>query len=516
MTVLTRTRSHAAAFIGVALWLVTIAAQDVIPPASSRATTARLGLPGIDRGLRPDAEARRVRKATDLPARRATAGGRYLPGSVIVKFRRGTPAATEAAIRTLVRGRATADLSYATFQIMALDQDADPEAVAQRLAAQPDVEYAQARYRVRPLFTPNDPLYSLQWNFPALDMERAWEINRGASSEVVVAVLDTGMAYRNISFDQSSIAQTIDNVFYPSLGTVHLTFAAAPELGSADRFVAPHDFIWDDATPVDMDGHGTHVAGTIAQLTNNSVGVAGMAFNVKLMPVKVIDGFWDAYFGSPFIGTDDTIARGIHYAVDGGAKVINMSIGRTGAPAPAVREAFNYAVSHGVFVAVAGGNEFLDGNPSGRFAELAPQIDGVVAVAATARDRARASYSSTGPYIELAAPGGDSTRSGVTGMIVQQTYDFDFTDTFVNGATGFRPPRFDVFEYIYYQGTSMAAAHTTGLAALLLQQGITKPAAIEAAMKAFATDLGAAGRDDQYGYGVINPRATLRGSGVVR
>jgi serine protease len=516
MTVLTRARAHAAAFIGIALWLVTVAAQDVLPPTSSRAMTARLGAPGIDRGLRPGGEARRVRKASDLPARRAGDGERFVRGSVIVKFRSGTSAATEAAIRTLVRGHATAPLSYASFQVMALDQDADPEAVAQRLAAQPDVEYAQARYRVRPLFTPNDPLYSLQWNFPALDMERAWEINRGASPEIVVAVLDTGIAYRNISFDQPTIAQTIDNVFFPALGTVHLTFAAAPELGSLDRFVAPHDFIWDDSTPVDMDGHGTHVAGTIAQVTNNATGVAGMAFNVKLMPVKVLDGFWDAYFGSPYFGTDDTIARGIRYAVDSGANVINMSIGRTGPPAPAVREAFSYAVSRGVFVAVAGGNEFFEGNPVGRFAELAPQTNGVVSVAAIARDRTRASYSSTGPYIELAAPGGDSTRSGVTGMIVQQTYDFDFTDTFFNGATGFRAPRFDVFEYIYYEGTSMATAHVSGLAALLLQQGITKPAAIEAAMKAFATDLGAPGRDDQYGYGLINPRAALRGSGVAR
>ena len=112
-----------------------------------------------------------------------------------------------------------------------------------------------------------------------------------------------------------------------------------------------------------MDGHGTHVAGTIGQLTNNSVGVAGMAFNVKLMPVKVIDGFWDAYFESPFFGTDDVVARGIRYAVDNGAKVLNMSIGRDGPPAPVVRDAVAYAVSKGAFVAIAGGNEFLDGNP---------------------------------------------------------------------------------------------------------------------------------------------------------
>ena len=101
-------------------------------------------------------------------------------------------------------------------------------------------------------------------------------------------------------------------------------------------------------------------------------------------------------------------------------------------------------------------------------------------------------------------------------MVLQQTYDFAFTDTFINGAFGFRAPRFDVIDYIYYQGTSMATAHVTGLAALLHQQGITNPAAIEAAIKRTATDLGAAGRDDEYGYGLINPRAALRGMGIAR
>ena len=334
---------------------------------------------------------------------------------------------------------------------------------------------------------------------------------------MVVAVLDSGLAYTNVSFDFTQNApQLIDDVVFPALGTVRLPFAAAPELGAADRFVAPRDFIWDDTQPVDMDGHGTHVAGTIAQVTNNAAGVAGMAFNVRLMPVKVIDGFWDAYFRSPFIGTDDLVARGIRYAADNGANVINMSIGRDGPPAPVVQDAVVYAISKGAFVAVAASNEFLEGNPIPRFAEMAPQINGMVSVAAVGRDRLRAAYSGTGAFVEIAAPGGDSTRGGAPSMILQQTYDFDFTDTFLNGAAGFHAPRFDVFEYVYYEGTSMATAHVSGLAALLYQQGITKPAAIEAAMKRSATDLGTTGRDDQFGSGLINPRAALRGLGIAR
>ena len=510
-----RARAHVAALIGAVVCLTTVVAQDLLPGA--RRVASSVTGQAIDRGLRVDGAARAVRQSTDSYTQRISPGARYLPDSVIVKFRPGTSLTAEAAIRALVQGRATADLPYASFDVVALDNGADPETVARRLAAQPDVEYAQARYRVRPLFRPNDPFYPLQWNFPAVDMERGWDINPGASSAVIVAVLDSGLAYLNTSFDfvQNS-TQVIDGVAYPALGTVRLPFAAAPELGAADRFVAPRDFIWDDTQPVDLDGHGTHIAGTIAQVTNNSVGVAGMAFNVRLMPVKVIDGFWDAYFLSPFFGTDDVVARGIRYAADNGAKVINMSIGRSGPPAPAVQDAVLYAVSRGAFVAVAASNEFLEGNPTPRFAELAPEINGMVSVAAVGRDRQRAVYSGTGPFVEIAAPGGDSVRGGTAGMILQQTYDFSFTDTFTNGVVGFRAPRFDVVEYIYYQGTSMATAHVSGLAALLYQQGITSPAAIEAAIKRSATDLGAAGRDDEYGHGLINTRNALRGLGIFR
>ena len=509
-------RAHTAAFIGTALWLATVAAQDLLPDAGRRSASPH-AVAAIDGGLHSSATPRAALKATDLYTRRMAADARYARGSVIVKFRAGTSSARKADLRSLVAGRSTPALPYAPFELVALDPAADPEAVASRLSAQPDVAYAQARYRVRPLFRPNDPLYGLQWNFASIEMERAWDINPGSSTSVTVAVLDTGIAYKNVSFQLIQFRpQTIEGVVYPALGTVNLSFAAAPELGAADRFVSPHDFIWDDVEPVDMHGHGTHVAGTIGQVTNNAAGVAGIAFNVKLMPVKVIDSFWDEYFESPFFGTDDTVARGVRYAADNGAKVINLSIGREGPPAPVVREALEYAVGRGAFIAVAGGNEFLDGNPVARFAEFAQQINGMVAVGATGSDRQRATYSGTGPYIELVAPGGDFDRGGANNMILQQTYDFDFTETFLNGAGGFRPPRFDIFAYIFAQGTSMSTAHVSGLAALLYEQGITKPSAIEAAMKRSATDLGPQGRDDQYGHGLINARAALRGLGIVR
>src|SRR5207302_10970476 len=122
----------------------------------------------------------------------------------------------------------------------------------------------------------------------------------------------------------------MNGVNYPALGALTLPFVAATELAPSSRFVSPHDFIWDSNLPIDLDGHGTHVSGTIGQLTNNGTGTAGIAFNVKLMPVKVLDGEWDDIFGSPHIATDDVLARGIRYAADNGTKIINMGLGETG------------------------------------------------------------------------------------------------------------------------------------------------------------------------------------------
>ncbi|HVB37559.1 MAG TPA: S8 family serine peptidase, partial [Vicinamibacterales bacterium] len=471
------------------------------PVAGGRARVAvqRVGLPGLDMGLHA-ADVARLRTATIDPAapivaRRPARTAAYVPGRLLVKFTSSVPMATRAAVLAAHAARIGARPPDADFDVATIDPSVDPEQLAQTLQQRPDVAYAQADYREHPYFVPNDPLYSHQWNFKKIGMEQAWDINPGASPSIVVAVLDTGVAFENVRFEFQASSFQSGSTTYPALGTLDLDFAPAPDLASANRFVAPWDFIWNDADPVDLDGHGTHVSGTIGQLTNNGIGTAGMAYNVRIMPVKVLDSDWDDIFGSPNQGTDGVVAEGIRYAADHGAQVINMSLGRTGPPAPAIEDAMRYAVGKGVFIAVAAGNDYENGNPDEVLPEIASRIQGAVAVGAVDENFNRAPYSSTGSYVEMAAPGGSFDNGfGADGGILQQTLDLQQVDTFQNPVDQFGPPRFDAFAYYFFTGTSMATPHVSGLAAMLMQQGITDPAAIEAAMERFATDEGTPGR----------------------
>jgi serine protease len=489
-------------------------------------------LPAIDRGLSTVEGPEPMRLATASRARFAApidrigrAGARYAPGRVLVKFRDGTPTAVRlnSVARVSAAGTVSERPSYANFDVLSIDANADAESVADALSERPDVEYAQPAYRMYKRFVPNDQFYQqAQWNMRLIDMERAWDLQPAAGSTLTVAVLDSGMAFENVvlQFTGRAFVDDLDNQ-HAALGTVAIQFAAAPDLISSGRIVGPRDFIFGGVHPVDLDGHGTHVAGTLGELTNNGVGLAGIAFNVKLMPVKVIGGDWDAIFGASDLGSDGTVAQGIRYAADNGAKVINLSVGRNGPPAPAVEDAMRYAVARGVFIAVAGGNQFQQGNDVEVLAEIASRVQGAISVAAVDPTKNHAYYSSTGNWVEIAAPGGAFRDFGTSGGVFQQTLDLAFGMCLVEpDACGTRPsfdaPRFDAFNYFGFAGTSMATPHVAGLAALLMQQGITNPAAVEAAIERFATDLGAPGRDAVYGYGLIEARDTLRGLGLAK
>ena len=508
------TRTTAAVACLAAVCLLSAAGQE---PAARKELVAELtGLTGVDRGFAPEAPARARPLVEPEDGVAAQREGSYVPGRVLVRWRPGRELTVRELSREGVRARAVERPDHADFVVLRLDPGEDAEEVARRLSARDDVDYAQAAYRVRTRLRPNDPRYTAQWNLPAIDMERAWDINPGGTSSTVIAILDSGLAFRSGIYRYTARGFRSGGSLFPALGPIDVPISAAPDLGPSDRFVSPRDFIWEDELPFDLDGHGTHVAGTIGQATNNGIGVAGVAFNARIMPVKVIDGEWDLILGAPAEGTDETVARGLRYAADNGAHVINMSIGRTGAPAPAVEQAVRYAVSRGAFVVIAGGNTFDEGNQVEVLSQIASRVSGAVSVGAVGRSLERASYSSTGDYIELVAPGGNFARGGSSSGILQQTLDEAFVFTFEGPVSRYRAPRFDVFGEFFYQGTSMAAPHVSGLAALLHEQGITTPEAIEAAIRRFAIDQGSPGRDHEFGDGLISARNTLRGLGLAR
>jgi serine protease len=303
-------------------------------------------------------------------------------------------------------------------------------------------------------FTPNDPYYRHQWHLDLIGMPRAWQ--RACGDGVVVAVIDTGVAYE-----------------------AHDRFLQAPDLAGT-RFAPGYDFVDRDATPDDEHGHGTHVAGTIAQATNNRLGVSGVAPGAMIMPIRVLDRNGSGSWGS--------IAAAIRFAADHGAHVINMSLGG-GSRSRSIERAIEHAHRRGVVIVAAAGN-------TGRGpVEYPARHAHVIAVSSVRYDREIAPYSSRGAGLDIAAPGGD--------LRVDQNGDGLPDGVLQNTLVGRDPRRFD---YLAWQGTSMAAPHVAGVAALVRSTGVTDPDAIERTLLSSAQGLG---DPALYGAGLVRADAAI-------
>lgn len=334
------------------------------------------------------------------------------------------------------------------------------------------------------LFTPNDTDYSYQWNFQALNIPSAWDevqatISTRGDSRVVVAVLDTGLATAAPDLTGLHLWTNSSDVANDGIDNDHDGFVDD---------VQGWDFVNNDNAPADDNGHGTHIVGTIAETTNNAIAAAGIADGVTIMPLKVLDGNGN--------GTTNTITAAITFAVAHGATIINLSLGGS-QDDPILHQAIQSAVSQGVVVVAASGN---DGTSTLNYPAIYSEV---IAVGGVQADLTRAGYSSYGTGLDVMAPGGniglDQNHDGFGDGILQQTCS-------TAACSGFSSR--------LYEGTSQAAAHVSGVAALLISCG-ESAGSVQGTLQQTATDLGPTGYDAQYGYGLVNAAAAVQTAGCV-
>ncbi len=302
-----------------------------------------------------------------------------------------------------------------------------------------DLEAIEPNYIYHATIAPNDPQYSKQWHLHTINVEEAWVETKGRG--VTVAIIDTGVS-------------------------------KVPDLEQTE-FVKGYDFVNDKENADDDNGHGTHVAGTVAQSTNNNYGVAGVAYEAKIMPLKVL--------ASSGGGTITDIAESIRFAADNQADVINMSLGG-GGESQIMKDAIEYAHSKGVVIVAAAGNENNDA------ASYPARYARVISVAATDAQNEKAEFSNYGAGVDIAAPGG-----GHGSKIWQETIDPETNTPVILG----------------FQGTSMAAPHVAGVAALIKAVGVKEPdevlAVLQQSVRKIDTDP-----QNYYGAGHLDAAAAVK------
>jgi len=368
--------------------------------------------------------------AIDLRASTPPAWSPSVQTRIVVKVVPGMSLDNVRRLASFVGGRIVTRIPQLHVYVIAVPE----ERVGGALAAYrslPNVVYAEIDGKAEAAFVPNDPDYAVkQYGPKIIGAEQAWGITHG-SPDILVGVVDTGADFSH------------------------------PDL--AGKLVAGWDFVNNDNDPADDNGHGTHVSGIIAADTNNGIGVAGVGFDTRVLVVKSLNAHGSGYYS--------TIAQGITYAVDHGARIINLSLRGT-VPSSVLQDAVNYAASKGVLVVAAAGN---DGSSAPVYPASYPQV---LAVAATDWNDQRWSISNFGDFVDLAAPG--------VGI-----YSTDWA-----GGAG---------PYASRSGTSMAAPHVSAVAALVLAVNPNLSAdGVRNILESTAQDLGDPGRDPYYGYGRVD------------